>query len=97
MIYPKGTLRVVSPVTVDGNRPKIVNGMQVYKETYLPKTARRALENQNKRLPDHLKKKIEPLEEDYVDPAQGVQPVEAPAEKPKGKPGPKPKVHAETN
>lgn len=95
MIFPKGTLRVVSPVTVDGNRPKIVDGMQVTKTTFLPKTAKRALENQNKRLPEHLRKKIEPLEEDYVDPAQVTQPVVA--EKPKGKPGPKPKDHAQTN
>lgn len=95
MIFPKGTLRVVSPVTVDGNRPKIVDGKQVYKETYLPKTAKRALDNQNKRLPEHLRKKIEPLDEDYVQSDQGVQ--QAAPEKPKGKPGPKPTKHAQAN
>lgn len=95
MIFPKGTLRVVSPVTVDGNRPKIVDGMQVTKTTFLPKTAKRALENQNKRLPEHLRKKIEPLDEDYVQSDQGAQ--QAAPEKVKGKPGPKPKDHAQTN
>lgn len=97
MIFPKGTLRVVSPVTVDGNRPKIVDGKQVYKETYLPKTAKRALENQNKRLPEHLRKKIEPLDEDFVASTQSEQQVVVAPEKPRGKPGPKPKDHAQTN
>lgn len=92
MIFPKGTLRVVSPVTEDGNRPKIVDGMPVYKETFLPKTAKRMLERQNDRLPNHLKKKIEVLDEDYAVPEQGAQQVVV--EKPKGKPGPKPKQHA---
>lgn len=95
MIFPKGTLRVTSPVTVDGNRPKIVDGKQVYKETLLPKTAKRALENQNKRWPEHLRKKIEALDEDYVQPTQEAQPVAA--EKTKGKPGRKPTNHAQTN
>lgn len=97
MIFPKGTLRVVSPVTVDGNRPKIVDGKQVYKETYLPKTAKKALDNQNKRLPEHLRKKIEILQEDYTEPSQVMQSEILPAEKPKGKPGPKPKEHAQPN
>lgn len=94
MIFPKGTLQVISPVTVDGNRPKIVDGRQVTKTTFLPKTAKRALDNQNKRLPDHLKKKIEVLEEDYVEPVQGVQQASQPTEKQRGKPGPKPKQNA---
>ena len=94
MIFPKGTLKVVSPVTEDGNRPKIVNGMPVYKETFLPKTAKRMLDVQNNRLPNHLKKKIEVLDEDYAEPIQGAPVV---PEKPKGKPGPKPKEHAQTN
>ena len=97
MIFPKGTLRVVSPVTEDGNRPKIVDGMPVYKETFLPKTAKRALERQNNNLPNHLKKKIEVLEEDYVLPDQGAQQVAVAPEKPKGKPGPKPRKNAQTN
>lgn len=61
-MYFKGDyLRVVSPVTEDGNRPLIdpETGKQVWKETALPVTARKALEDQNKRLPNHLKKKIE--------------------------------------
>lgn len=94
MIFPKGTLRVVSPVTEDGNRPKIVDGMPVYKETFLPKSAMRNLQRQNDRLPNHLKKKIELLTDDYVEPTQGEQVA---AEKPKGNPGPKPKQNAQTN
>lgn len=90
MIFKGGTLRVVTPVTEDGNRPKIVNGMPVYKETHLPKSAMRMLQRQNDRLPNHLKKKIELLTDDYVEP-QAVD------EKPKGKPGPKPKQNAQTN
>jgi hypothetical protein len=97
MIFPQGTLRVVSPVTEDGNRPKIIDGMPVYKETFLPKTAKRALERQNNNLPNHLKKKIEVLKEDYVVPTQGTQQVAAVPEKAKGKPGPKPKQNAQTN
>lgn len=96
MIFPKGTLRVVSPVTEDGSRPKYdEQGRQVYKETFLPKTAKRAMERQNANKPNHLKKKIEVLAEDYVEPTQGAQPVVA--EKPKVKPGPKPRTNAQTN
>lgn len=98
MIFPKGTLRVVSPVTEDGNRPKIVDGLPVYKETYLPTTAKRALERQNNRLPNHLKKKIEVLDEDYaIEPEQVVQPPAQVVEKVKAKPGPKRKANAQTN
>lgn len=85
MIFPNGTLRVVSPVTEDGNRPKIVDGMPVYKETFLPKTAKRALDRQNNNLPNHLKKKIEIVDEG------------TPAKKLKSKPGPKPRPNAQTN
>lgn len=97
MIFPKGTLRVVSPVTEDGNRPKIVDGMPVYKETFLPMSAKRMLDRQNNSLPNHLKKKIEVLEDDYVEPQQTQQVVQPAAEKPKGKPGRKPTNHAQTN
>lgn len=102
MIFPKGTLRVVSPVTEDGNRPKIVDGMPVYKETFLPKTAKRALERQNNNLPNHLKKQIQELEEDYVEPTQEAGPVatQQVVKQPlvvKNKRGPKPKNHAQTN
>lgn len=93
-MFPNGTIRVVTPVTEDGNRPKIVDGMPVYKETFLPKTAKRAMEKQNDRLPNHLKKSIEVLEDAPVT----VQPkAEAAPPKPRVKPGPKPKQNAQTN
>lgn len=52
-------LRVVSVVTVDGDRPKIENGQQKYKETLLPLTAKKNLEERNQGLPKHLKMQIE--------------------------------------
>lgn len=89
MFFKGDYLRVVSPVTEDGNRPKIDSetGTPVYKETLLPVSARRALERQNKRLPNHLRKKIELV-------SSGEPAKEAPAER--KKPGPKPK-HANVN
>lgn len=100
MIFKGGTLRVVSPVTEDGNRPKIdpETRLPIYKETFMPKSAKPALDKQNKRLPNHLKKKIELLPSDYVQPSQAVQEV-APVQSPvtRNKPGPKPKNHAQAN
>ncbi len=104
MIFPKGTLRVVSPVTEDGNRPKIDPDTKqaIYKETFLPMTAKKALEEQNRRLPNHLKKSIEPLDDQPV--KKAVQPamvseqveVKGPVHPQRLKPGPKPK-HAQAN
>lgn len=88
-MYFKGDyLRVVTPVTEDGNRPKIDpdTGQQIFKETALPVTARRQLEIQNQRLPQHLKKKIELVSSDEPRPiATKENPVI------RKKPGPKPK------
>lgn len=92
-MYFKGDyLRVVSPVTEDGNRPKIdpESGKQVYKETALPLTARKSLEAQNRSLPAHLKKKIEHVSSQEDRPVANKQnPVE------RKKPGPKPKANVE--
>lgn len=53
-------LRVVSVVTVDGVRPKLdESGQQMFKETLLPLTAKKNLEERNQGLPKHLKMKIE--------------------------------------
>ena len=52
-------LRVVSVITEDGVRPKLVNGTQVFKETLLPLTAKKHIEERNRELPNHLKMKIE--------------------------------------
>lgn len=90
-MYFKGDyLRVISPVTEDGNRPKIdsVTGMPVFKETALPTTAKKALDIQNRRLPAHLRKKIE-MVSNSVDQPRPIVTRENPVER--KKPGPKPK------
>jgi hypothetical protein len=74
MYFANSYLRVVSPVTEDGNRPKIVNGMPVYKETAL--------------LPQHLRKTIEEVHNEDVQPVVTNQSVKTTERK---KPGPKPK------
>jgi hypothetical protein len=92
-MYFKGDyLRVVSPVTEDGNRPKIDpdTGLPVFKETALPVSARKQLDIQNRRLPAHLRKKIELVSSDEPRPiANKANPVV------RNKPGPKPKAHAQ--
>ena len=53
-------LRVVSPITVDGVQPLLDDeGKKVYKETFLPITAKKVIEERNLKLPEYLKKKIE--------------------------------------
>lgn len=86
MYFNSSYLRVITPVTEDGNRPKILNGRQVYKETALPISAKKHLIEQNRSLPAHLKKIIEVVTNDAQ--PETVQ-AEAPVER--RKPGPKPK------
>ena len=58
--FTQGYLRVTSPLTIDGTRPKYdEQGRMMYKETELPLTAKKHLDRQNINLPNHLKKKIE--------------------------------------
>lgn len=101
MIFKGGTLRVVSPKTEDGNRPKIdpVTKQQVYREDFLPLTARKALEDQNKKLPSHLKKQIEVLTEDVPvnNTAETVTTKPTPEPQVIKRRGPKPKNHAQSN
>lgn len=52
-------LRVVSVITEDGVRPKLIDGQQMYKETLLPLTAKKNMEERNQGLPKHLKMTIE--------------------------------------
>jgi hypothetical protein len=73
-------LRIVSVITVDGVRPKLdETGQQMFKETLLPLTARKNLEERNQGLPKHLKMKIEVVKsvQDVSDqqpqPAQGAK------------------------
>jgi hypothetical protein len=63
MFFKGNYLRVLTPKTVDGNRPMIgYDGRVVYREDMLPLSAKRAIESRNAQLPDHLKKKIEVVE-----------------------------------
>lgn len=89
MYFANSYLRVVSPVTEDGNRPKIVNGQQVFKETALPLSAKKMLTEQNRNLPVHLRKIIEEVHNNDVQPVVTNESVKAQPER--RKPGPKPK------
>jgi hypothetical protein len=85
MYFKSSYLRVVTPVTEDGNRPKIINGQQVFKETALPLSAKKMLVEQNRNLPVHLRKIIEEVHNTEV------QPVVTNHKPEKKKPGPKKK------
>lgn len=78
MFFNGPYLRVFSPATTNGVNPKIgSDGRVEYNEAYLPLTARKSIETKNRRLPDHLKKRIEVV---------GDEPLVV-----RAKPGPKPK------
>lgn len=87
MYFKSSYLRVVTPVTEDGNRPRIINGQQVFKETALPLSAKKQLMEQNRNLPVHLRKIIEEVHNDEVQPVVTNHILI----KERGKPGPKPK------
>lgn len=89
MYFHNSYLRVVTPVTEDGNRPRIINGQQVFKETALPLSAKKMLLEQNRNLPVHLRKTIEEVHNNDVQPVVINQSATAQVEK--KKPGPKPK------
>lgn len=88
MYFTSSYLRVVTPVTEDGNRPKLINGQQVYKETALPLSAKKMLVEQNRNLPQHLRKTIEEVHNNDVQPVVTNESVKTTERK---KPGPKPK------
>jgi hypothetical protein len=90
MYFKNSYLRVVTPVTEDGNRPRIVNGQQVFKETALPLSAKKMLLEQNRGLPVHLRKTIEEVHNNDVQPVVTNQSAVA-AQTERRKPGPKPK------
>ena len=55
---------VLSPVTSNGVNPILdAKGQIIYKETILPLEAKKIIEKQNDKRPDHLKKKITIIEE----------------------------------
>lgn len=101
MIFPNGTIRVLTPITEDGNRPKLDrSGQQEWKEDFFPLSAQRHFERRNSRLPNHLKKKIEVVGDGDVDArATGTQVVADTITAPVTikKRGPKPKSNAQSN
>jgi hypothetical protein len=64
MNFKGNYLRVLTPRTTDGVTPQMENGRLVYKEDFLPLSARPHLETQNAKLPEILKKKIEVVTND---------------------------------
>jgi hypothetical protein len=60
-IYNGDYMRVLTPETTDGQNLRIVNDRVVYKESHMPfnETAKKMLEQENLRLPPHLRHKIE--------------------------------------
>jgi len=90
MYFTSSYLRVVTPVTEDGNRPRIINGQQVFKETALPLSAKKHLMEQNRTLPVHLRKIIEEVHNNDVQPVVTNQSAVS-AQIERKKPGPKPK------
>lgn len=54
-LFNEDYLRVLTPVTVNGIVPFMVNGVPQYKESMLPITAKRYLEQKNAKRPEHLK------------------------------------------
>lgn len=91
MYFKSSYLRVVTPVTEDGNRPKLFNGQQVYKETALPLSAKKHLDEQNRKLPAHLKKIIEIVSSEETQPTVTNQAIASQPDNERRKPGPKPK------
>lgn len=95
MYFTNSYLRVVTPVTEDGNRPRIINGQQVFKETALPLSAKKHLIEQNRNLPVHLRKTIEEVHNNEAQPVVTNQSMAAQPER--RKPGPKPKSFQNEN
>lgn len=86
-MFKGGTIRVVSPVREGGNRVRVdaETGIPMYKEEFFPLSSKREFDRLNRSLPNHLKKKIEVVNDGDV---AGEKP------KGRGKPGPKPKTNA---
>lgn len=54
-------LRITKPISINGLAPKIVEGKVITRVIHLPLQAEKGLNEQNKRLPDGLKMKIEKI------------------------------------
>lgn len=61
MIFTEDHLRITKPISINGLAPKIVDGKVVNRIIHLPLTAEKGLNEQNRRLPDGLKMKIEKI------------------------------------
>lgn len=72
-LFKGSYLRVLTPKTSDGNVPLTKNNQVQYKETQLPLSARKALERENAKRPNHLKHQIEVVE-DFDAPAPSDDP-----------------------
>lgn len=59
MFFTEDHLRITKPISINGLSPKIVDGKVINRIIHLPLTAEAGLREQNSRLPDGLKMKIE--------------------------------------
>lgn len=65
MVFKGNYLRVLTPRTTDGVTPEMgEDGRLVYKESFLPHSALKDLNEQNLKLPEILKKRIEVVKND---------------------------------
>lgn len=63
MVFQGTHLRVLTPRTVDGVTPVLLDGVLQYKEEFLPLSAKPFLETHNKDLPEILRKKIQVIKD----------------------------------
>lgn len=61
MFFTEDHLRITKPISLNGLAPKIVDGKVINRIIHLPLGAERGLKEQNSRLPDGLKMKIEKI------------------------------------
>lgn len=61
MFFNEDHLRITKPISINGLSPKIIDGKVVNRIIHLPLTAEKGLREQNSRLPDGLKMKIEKM------------------------------------
>lgn len=61
MFFNEDHLRITKPISINGLSPKIVDGKVINRIIHLPLGAERGLKEQNSRLPDGLKMKIESI------------------------------------
>jgi hypothetical protein len=61
MFFNEDHLRITKPISINGMTPKIVDGKVVNRIIHLPLGAESGLREENNRLPDGLKMKIEKM------------------------------------